>query len=318
LGANEVISNGAGKGNVYISGGAAGASMLDMNGKTETINGLVSLSTVANTRVTNTSATAATLILGDNDQSATFGGTIVDGAGSVAITKIGAGSQTFSGANTYTGATTISAGTLVLVSSVVNSTIAGSSTIDVQANGRLDVSGISTAGGFIVGSGQTIKGNGTVIGAATIAAGANLSPGSSPGNLTFTNGLTLAGNYNWELGALSTSSPGINFDLVTISGGNVDLTGSTITLTLGAFSPTNVAFWQTNQTWTGIVDNTGAGTLTGNFGAIDNSAWSSLGSFSTVVVGNDVNLVWTAVPEPSVSLLLAGGLATIALRRRRQ
>lgn len=317
LGNNEVISNGAGKGNVIISGGAGGVSMLDMNGKTETINGLVSLSTVANTRVTNTSATAATLILGDNDQTATFGGTIVNGAGSVAITKIGAGSQTFSGANTYTGATTISAGTLVLVSSAVNSTIAGSSTIDVQTNGKLDVTGISTAGGFIVGSGQTIKGNGTVVGATTIAAGANLSPGSSPGNLTFTNGLTLAGNYNWELGALSTSSPGINFDLVTISGGNVDLTGSTITLTLGAFAPTNVAFWQTNQTWTGIVDNTGAGSLTGNFGAIDNSAWSSLGSFSTVVVGNDVNLVWTAVPEPSTGLLLAGGMVAVALRRRR-
>jgi autotransporter-associated beta strand protein len=317
LGANEVISNGAGKGNVYISGGSGGLATLDLNGKTETINGLVSVGVVANVRVTNTAATAATLILGDNDQTATFAGAIVDGAGSVAITKIGAGNQTLSGTNTYTGATTISAGTLVLASSAVNSTIAGSSTIDVQANGRLDVTGITTVGGFIVGNGQTIKGNGTVVGATTIAAGANLAPGSSPGNLTFTNGLTLAGNYNWELGALSTSSPGINFDLVTITGGNVDLTGSTITLTLGAFAPTNVAFWQANQTWTGIVDNTGAGSLTGNFGAIDNSPWSSLGSFSTVVVGNDVNLVWTAVPEPSTGLLLAGGLVAVALRRRR-
>ena len=43
VGANEVIPNGAGKGNVFINGetnGSAPASILDLNGKTETINGL--------------------------------------------------------------------------------------------------------------------------------------------------------------------------------------------------------------------------------------------------------------------------------------
>ena len=77
-----------------------------------------------------------------------------------------------------------------------------------------------------------------------------------------------------------------------------------------------MSFWQANQTWSGILNNTGAGTLTGSFAAIDNSTWSSLGSFTTSNVGNDVNLVWTtAIPEPNVTLL-AGGAALLVLRRR--
>jgi hypothetical protein len=57
--------------------------------------------------------------------------------------------------------------------------------------------------------------------------------------------------------------------------------------------------------------------LTGSFAAIDNTQWSSLGSFSTTYTGNDVNLVWTAVPEPSC-FLTGGVFATAGLLRRRR
>ena len=89
-------------------------------------------------------------------------------------------------------------------------------------------------------------------------------------------------------------------------------------LSLGAFAPSPVSFWQTDQTWTGIINNTGAGALTGTFAPIDNSAWSSLGSFTTMNTGNDVNLRWiAAVPEPTSSALLGiAGMVTLLRRRR--
>ena len=107
------------------------------------------------------------------------------------------------------------------------------------------------------------------------------------------------------------------FDIITISGGSVDLTGATLGLNLGAFTPSADAFWQTSQTWNGILNNTGIGTRTGMFAAIDNSSWSSLGTFNTTYTDNDVNLVWTVVPEPGTALL-AGSFGMIALLRRRR
>jgi autotransporter-associated beta strand protein len=49
--------------------------------------------------------------LGLND---TFSGVIANGAGTVALTKVGSGTMTLSGANTYTGKTTISGGSLAM------------------------------------------------------------------------------------------------------------------------------------------------------------------------------------------------------------
>lgn len=51
---------------------------------------------------------------------------------------------------------------------------------------------------------------------------------------------------------------------------------------------------------------TGVGSLTGTFAAINNSAGSSLGAFSTTHSDNDVNLVWTAVPNPPPAYLPGG------------
>ena len=134
LGNNEVISNGAGKGNVYLAGsGTAGNfSTLDLNGKTETINGLSSSGTAAQVRIINTSATTASLILGDNNQTATFAGAISDGTGQVIITKIGSGTQTFTGLNTYTGGTHVDAGTLAVGA---NFTMTGANQVTLAATG---------------------------------------------------------------------------------------------------------------------------------------------------------------------------------------
>lgn len=108
------IANGAGKANLIINGGT-----LDMNGKSETINGLSgSTGTVRN----NLFDTDSTLTLGDGDASAVFGGTLANGAGTLALTKIGSGSQTIGNA-THSGPTLVSAGGLILAGSMPDSTI---------------------------------------------------------------------------------------------------------------------------------------------------------------------------------------------------
>ena len=222
-------------------------------------------------------------------------GNIVNGSGgaTVSATKTGAGTWTLSGTKGYTGNTTVSQGTLLI-------------------NGSISTSVLTT-----VQTGATLGGSGTV-GALTVQSGGILAPGTSPGNLTVSNGLTLGGILSWELAALSTSNPGTDFDTVTVTAGNVDLTGASLGLNLGAYAPTAIPFWQTAQTWSGILNNTGLGSLTGAFTiTTDQTPWASLGSFSNTYTGNDVNLVWTPVPEPRAATLAGALLAAGLLRRRR-
>jgi fibronectin-binding autotransporter adhesin len=219
------------------------------------------------------------------------------GGTGLGVTKSGSGTWTLSNANTYSGGTVVK----------------NSGTLRVT-NG----SGSATGSGFVsIETGATLAGPGIIAGAVNVSTGAFLKPGTSAGNLTLNSGLTLAGTYQWDLGALSTTSPGSNFDTLTITAGNVNIVGAALGLNLGAFAPGDTPFWSVDQTWTGILNNTGLGTLTGSFTAIDNSAWSEFGSFSTIITSNDVNLVWTAVPELD-SATLVGGLGMLALLRRRQ
>lgn len=127
LGASEVIPHGAGKGNLFFdASNEQGTLILELNGFNETINGLASgglrdintdtpgAPSVGAHRVRNTSATGVTLTIGDNDASATFIGTLEDGAGGGAfgLTKIGTGEQVLSGVSTHTGTTAINGGSL--------------------------------------------------------------------------------------------------------------------------------------------------------------------------------------------------------------
>lgn len=274
---------------VIFTGNTAGAVVKDWaydNGGAAIIAGRVQQSAVS-------AGTQLVTLSPGSGESFTLGSLITDTAGNInSLLKTGAGTTTLAGTSTYSGVTGISNGKLI-----VNGNIASSSATTVS-------------------SGGTLAGAGTV-GVLTVDAGGFLSPGDGVGNLTLTNGVTLAGSYIWQLGALSTSNPGADFDILTIVGGNADLTGAAFGLNLGAFTPSNVPFWQADQTWSGILNNTGLGTLTGSFAAIDNTSWSSIGSFTTTITGNDVNLVWSAVPEPN-ALGLIGGLGLLALLGRRR
>ena len=152
---SNIMPHGAGKGNVVLNGGAAAiTATLDLNGTTQTINGLTNTAVnPANDLVT--SLAGATLILGDNNASSTFGGRIQN---AIAVTKTGNGTQTFTGANTYTNGTTVNGGTLVFAA---GSFPPATATVTVNTSGRLDVSDVSPL--TLNGSQSLIMSNGTVV-----------------------------------------------------------------------------------------------------------------------------------------------------------
>ena len=108
-GADNVIPSGTGKGNVAVNSGAT----LDLASHNATINGLNNGGGGGGT-VDSTVVGTPTLTVGGNDASSSFSGVIQNTAGTLSLTKIGAGTVTLSGADTYGGGTTISNGTLQL------------------------------------------------------------------------------------------------------------------------------------------------------------------------------------------------------------
>jgi autotransporter-associated beta strand protein len=105
LGASEVLPHGAGKGNLILNSGAT----LEMNGFSETINGLSSIA--ANAIVTNASVNPVVLTVGANNATSSYAGKII---GAIGFVKTGTGTVTLAAPCAYPGATTVSAGTLAL------------------------------------------------------------------------------------------------------------------------------------------------------------------------------------------------------------
>ncbi|MGC4002306.1 MAG: autotransporter-associated beta strand repeat-containing protein [Pirellulales bacterium] len=191
-----------------------------------------------------------------------------------AITKTTTGTLIIDGTNSYTGATAVSAGRLM-----VNGN-------NIAATGAVSVAGSATLGG-----------TGTIGGTTTVAATGVVAPGTSPGTLTFNAGLSLSANSNyvWELFAESVANPGSDWDRIAVSGGALNVaSGVNLVPTFGGATtgPTGNSFWLSDRTWTGIInvgpsasiDVGSSGTLT-----IDNNAWSSLGTFSTVATATGVD-----------------------------
>ena len=150
LGANEQFPNGSGKGNLVM----LNSSVLNMSGFTETVNGLESTST--GTKIDG----AGKLILGDNNATATYAGTV---SGTLALEKIGSGTQTLSGTNSYTGDTTVNGGTLTLSKSFSGKNIninngstfalGGAGTYSIWLSSQLNVNFDQNGGGtFNTGS----------------------------------------------------------------------------------------------------------------------------------------------------------------------
>jgi autotransporter-associated beta strand protein len=230
------------------------------------------------------------------------------------LRKTGAGTLTLRGENTYAGPTTVTAGTLL---------IEGNQT--------------AATGAVRVAAGATLGGSGTVGGATTIAG--THAPGSSPGVQTFAGDLTYEAGADiiWELTAnLDTQvEEAPVFDQVVV-GGTLDFAGTTtLRLSFDALGSTvdwGDPFWAADRSW---VLFTGAATTTGFENLIldgpltlNGTDWfdengASLeavrpGSmFALALSGDDVSIVYTAVPEPSAIALVAAAAVAGLCRRRR-
>jgi len=231
--------------------------------------------------------------------------------GGFGLTKAGTGTLTFSAVNTYTGTTTVSAGTLVLSGS---GSIASSSLVDVQSGATLSTSGVT------FGTGQTVMGRGTIVGNTVIQG--TLAPGSSPGILSFSNNLTLAGGANSVFEIQNTGLVrGTDYDGVNVT--SLLTSNGTLTLSLASLVPGGgtydlFSFGSVTGNFTSVVFSGGiyTGTFTENSGiwsATDTNGSGQTFSFNQA----SGDLIISAIPEPSAAGLFAGGLMTLLWRRRR-
>jgi fibronectin-binding autotransporter adhesin len=291
-------------------------------------------------------------LAGANTSDNNIQGIIADVATSstLSLRKSGSGFWKLSGANTYTGSTAILGGRLTVAptGSLVNTstiTIDGSDA-DFRWNSATTMDRPLT---FTRG---TISGTGAIGVAVTAGANRVLSPGNSPGNQPYTAGLTLAssGTYVWEI-ASGTGSKGVNWDLITVSGGALNLatlsSGSSFNLNLVTLSGTaagamanytagNAYRWRifdatsltlpssfnsflvTTGTYADFTDVTSLFTLGTN-------GWQN-GSLDLADVkvevaddGTGLDLVIVGVvPEPSTLVLAAAGIAAAGWRCRRR
>lgn len=175
-------------------------------------------------------SSATTYSIGGKNLNATYSGAIINGQGTVSITKTGNGTQTFSGTNTYTGATTVSAGTLLV-------------------NGNQS----AATGPVSVSTGATLGGDGVIGG--TVTVNGTLSPGTTLGKLTLNSGLTL--NANSTARFEFTRVPLTNDSLEVA--GTVLLNGTLQAVNLGLEAPVAGDHFKLLT----------AGTVTGSFASLD-------------------------------------------------
>ena len=243
-------------------------------------------------------ATTTALAFDTTNGNGTYSNALTMAAG---LTKLGANTLTLNGTNTYTGVTTVSAGTLL-----VNGSTSASSAVNVS-------------------SGATLGGSGTVGGSVTV--NGTLSPGNSPGTLsTGAETWNPGGNYNWQV-LSANGTAGTGYDTIAITG-NLSLSG------LSPSGKFNINLWSlssigpdvsgnatnfnnaSNYTWT-IASTTGGSILgfdranfnintgpTNGTGGFSNGL--NGGSFDLLVSGNNLNLTFTAVPEPSTGVAMVG------------
>ncbi len=241
-GSNNIVNIG---GNVDLIGGSTGIASFDLNGTTQTINGLTTPTGFPANALVKSSAGNGLLNVGNNNASSIFTGNMQNGGGTLALTKIGSGTVALDGANSFTGATTISNGTLAISSSLASAQI-------LVASGALF--DVSAAGTFTLGTGQTLGGNGAVNGSISTASGAIISPGFGPGTLTLSNDLTLGAGAVCLM-ELSATTNGANDQIVV--GGNLNLSGATVQISASALQPGRYKLIR----YAGVENGTAAGNL---------------------------------------------------------
>ncbi len=302
---NQTVSNTSG-GELTLSNGltfARGQTSQNANftGSNTTFNGTVKLLNANNANTTLIVSNKLTLNGNVNNTGFANGGIVKEGVGTLVL----------SGANTYNGTTTVSAGTML-----VNNT-AGS--------------GLGT-GNVTVNGGGTLGGNGTFTGAVTVNSGGTLAPGASIESLG-SGALTLNDNSTFAYEVDSGVATGVGADLQ-VASGNLTLTG-TATLTLANIDLTPITFADNttftlinyNGTWNNglftynstVLNDDSQFSFNGQTWQINyNAATGGLNFPGNYLGGADSFVNITVIPEPATFALLAFGMTTVMLLRRRR
>jgi len=175
---------------------------LDLNGTSQ---GIGSLTGVGTGRIINGAMfTSSTLTIGNGDaDGGIFQGSIANGSGIMALTKIGTGTMTLAGTNSYTGSTQIGKGTLLM-------------------------NGVSSISPITVSNGATLGGSGIIGGPVNVNGGGSITPGNAGiGVLTFNNNLVLLGNLVMEVNKSTSPSN----DLCIVNGSMTNGAGSVLIVT---------------------------------------------------------------------------------------
>jgi autotransporter-associated beta strand protein len=198
---------------VAVDLGSGTSQLMNRNGSTSTAFEIGELSSTGSGTVLSgaqSGTVASTYNVGGLNSSVTFAGAIANGGGATNVNKVGSGIWTLTGGSNYSGTTGVNAGTL-------------------RVNGALGATATTVAGG------ATLGGSGSIGGLVAAASGSTLDPGAAPGvagTLTASAGLTLSGTSNVRYD-LSNSTSGAN-DRITVSGGNLTLSGATVNFHVNA------------------------------------------------------------------------------------
>lgn len=289
-GRNNVMPHGAGKGNLILNGIGGTTpvqAIVNLNGTTQTINGLSSTgASLADAIVQNAlTGSTGTLIIGDGNATSTFGGVLRNNGGTggtLAISKIGTGTLTLTNTNAFSGPTNVSGGTLALSTTGTNN-IANSTVVTVGASGTLDVSGVS--GVFSPAIGQTIVNNGVVSGNITATSGTLGGSGSYTGTVNLGGGTVAPGS---SIGMVSFNSlSGSSGTLaIEIDGANSDVINVTNTAALASTGIQMSLISAATQSSYTIVT---AGTLSGGLPTL-NTPTIGRTSFALAQVGNTIKV----------------------------
>jgi autotransporter-associated beta strand protein len=195
LGSTSAIPYGAGKGNVTVNS----SGVLDVAGRTINVNG------IGGSGVVDNSIGSGTLLVGNNNATSTFSGTLQNTAGSLALTKVGSGTFTLGSTNFNFGPTTVQAGVLHLgaEASVPGNVNVSGGTLDVDAYS--DSAGtVTLSSGAIVGSGGTLSASNFQVQSGAISA--NLGDESSTKLVKTTSGTVVLSGTNSYLGGTIVSN----------------------------------------------------------------------------------------------------------------
>lgn len=306
IGTNALTVNGIGKTDISTLSGSGATSSATFTGSGDsTLSSISGISTI-------------------NVQGGTRDVGIINGA---SVLNLSGGSLTLNNLNTTGTNTTsinVTGGNHTITSvnrAAVNLSGTGSiaSNITVSNNSSLGGAGV-IGGNVVVNSGSILSGTSTINGNVSIQTGATHSPGNSPGTQTIAGNLTYdAGStFVWELDGNSTSNGSFDQILLTDPASSLLVNGSMETRLVFTNADFSDDFWKSNRTWTVFTGLTNSAAVNNMQIAFVPLAPKPNGDFKWKQSGSNLNLTFSAVPEPGTLALLglAAGLAGFAKRRK--